>query len=458
MSEVQAKGAARLLALAEHNATLYPPTHPSVLEVVRELHQVLSALLEGRASVTLKIFRDTLLVEDEILADETVHYRRLVRRFDAMGIGGIVFAHGLQEKELAAALEVILHSGDKCQVAELRAKLTAAGVRNVHIAEATDPVELEEAEAPPDSSTAKELHIQAVSVLREVETTVRQGGVLDVAPAETVVGSLVSEVMTNRGMLVAVANIKSHDEYTLYHSVNVCILSLALGTALSLDHESLSRLGLSGLLHDLGKIYIPESILRKGDNLTQVEWDVIKRHPSAGAQLLKKLRAGQLEPMIVAYEHHMRFDLQGYPAAPPDRNLHLFSRIVAICDAYDALTTERSYRTAILPDQAMGVLMRNTGAYDPALTKVLIHALGIYPIGAAVRLNTGETGIVVDQRDRELLLPMVLVVVDRSGRFLERDSRFVVDTGLADDDGNRRISVVEVVDARDLPVQYADLF
>lgn len=454
----QAKQAARLLAVAERNMTLYPSNHPSVGAVARELYETLSRLTAHTPWFTFNVFRDALLVEDEMLPEETLRYRRLVSRLDAMGIGSLAFARGLQEEELLTAVDVILGSGEIRSACEVSERLAAVGVANIRVHEMCSLIPDVTTDPPPDSAGAKRLHVAATGVLRGLEASIKRGNALDLVPAEELVRELVKEMLRDRSMMVAVANIKSHDEYTLYHSVNVCLLSMALGSILQLDPDSLYQLGLSGLMHDLGKIFVPGSILQKSTGLTPLEWDLVKRHPSTGAALLKTLRPEHTEPMIVAFEHHMRCDLQGYPKPAGERTLHLFSRIVAVCDAYDALTTQRSYRRAIPPDVSIGILIRNPNAYDPALTKAFVNLLGIYPIGSAVRLSTGETGIIVKQDDKELLHPSVLVVSDRFDRLLLPDERFVVDTAQADDSGNRLLAIAEALDAHDLPVQFTDLF
>ena len=135
--------------------------------------------------------------------------------------------------------------------------------------------------------------------------------------------------------------IKGHDDYTLNHAINVCILSLSTGAALGLDSDSLRSLGLSALLYDLGKVRIPEDILNKQGPLTSDEWQIVKSHATEGADLLKRIQLVDQMPMIVAYEHHLRHDMQGYPDAQATQEQHLFSKVVALCDAYDAMTTRR---------------------------------------------------------------------------------------------------------------------
>ena len=158
---------------------------------------------------------------------------------------------------------------------------------------------------------------------------------------------------------------------------------MSLGAQLGLDKDSLHSLGLSALLYDLGKVRIPEDILNKEGPLTADEWQIIKSHATEGADLLKRIQLVDQMPMIVAYEHHQRHDMQGYPEPRGATEQHLFSKVVALCDAYDAMTTSRPFRREIRPDKALAVLMQGRGkAYDPALTKAFVAMLGIYPDGS----------------------------------------------------------------------------
>jgi hypothetical protein len=244
--------------------------------------------------------------------------------------------------------------------------------------------------------------------MRDIETQAKLGKVFDVEPLQQVVSSLLDNLFRDPAAVLGLTAIKGHDDYTLNHSINVCILSLSLGASLGLDDDSLKSLGLSALLYDLGKVRIPEDILGKQGPLTTDEWHVVKSHTAEGADLLKRIQLVDQMPMIVAFEHHQRHDMQGYPDVHREQEQHLFSKIVALCDAYDAMTTRRPFRREIRPDKALAVLMQGRGkAYDPSLTKSLVVMLGIYPMGAIVTLEDGSTAVVFRVNNDDLLHPRV---------------------------------------------------
>jgi len=241
--------------------------------------------------------------------------------------------------------------------------------------------------------------------------------------------------------------IKGHDDYTLNHAINVCILAISLGTHLELDGDSLRSLGLSALLYDLGKVRIPSDILGKQGPLTADEWQIVKSHASEGANLLKRIQLVDEMPMVVAYEHHLRHDMQGYPEGTETSEQHLFSRVVALCDAYDAMTTNRPFRRQIRPDKALAVLMQGRGkAYDPGITKSLVTMLGIFPMGAVVRLSDASVGVVYRVNDDDLLRPKVKRLIDSAGRWLEEPE--IIDLRLVDTaSGSFELSIDECIPA-----------
>ncbi len=164
---------------------------------------------------------------------------------------------------------------------------------------------------------------------------------------------------------------------------------------------------------------IPEEILNKEGPLTADEWQIVKSHATEGADLLKRIQLVDQMPMVVAYEHHQRHDLQGYPAPATPQEQHLFSKVVALCDAYDAMTTRRPFRREIRPDKALAVLMQGRAkAYDPSVTKALVAMLGIYPMGAVVTLDDKTTAVVFRVNKDDLLRPRVKRIIDAAGRWL----------------------------------------
>jgi HD-GYP domain-containing protein (c-di-GMP phosphodiesterase class II) len=226
------------------------------------------------------------------------------------------------------------------------------------------------------------------------------------------------------------ASIKLYDEYTFAHSVNVAILSIAMGAFLSLEKHKISALGFSGMLHDIGKVTIPLEITNKADALTEAEWTIVKRHPVEGAVILSGMAGVSRLAMVAAFEHHQHYDAKGYPQTRDIVQQHPFSRIVAIADAYDALTSVRVYyNVSTPPDEAVRILLKRRGTvFDTMLVKVFVNMIGILPIGTLLRLDTGEMGLVVHQT-RDLVRPRVLLLRTFDGTEKEEVSLLEMERG-----------------------------
>lgn len=211
--------------------------------------------------------------------------------------------------------------------------------------------------------------------------------------------SLADEIRRDPGAVLALTTIKDFDRYLITHSINVAVLSALLGQYLGLDRVRLGELSLAGFLHDAGKLGVDQDILQKPGSLTEEERREVRRHPILAACSLlsgKRLTLSAMRAVVVAFEHHLNFDLSGYPPVRFRDHVSLFGRIVAIADQFDALTTARVYRPVNLtPPEALRYLVERAGtALDPTLVRLFVRVVGIYPPGTAVLLSNGERGVV----------------------------------------------------------------
>jgi HD-GYP domain-containing protein (c-di-GMP phosphodiesterase class II) len=236
------------------------------------------------------------------------------------------------------------------------------------------------------------------------------------------VQAIVDQVLNNETSLLGLTTIRDYDEYTFTHSVNVCILAVAIGKKLALSRLQLYDLGLAALLHDVGKARIPVEVLNKTTGLTEEEWKLMQTHPWQGVLTLFNMRGyGEIpyRQIVVAQEHHMKMDLTGYPKVIRPREQGIFSRIVAVADGYDAATTRRSYQTVpIQADQVLREMWENPRrGYDPMLVKALINLIGIYPVGTCVILDTFEVAVVAAANPDQSVLnrPIVRICIDHNG-------------------------------------------
>ena len=448
----RARDLVRTLAVAHTNAALYPTTHPLVEQSLRDLVTAVRALSTfGFEDVTLNIYKRTVFVENQVFSEESVTYSKLVDEFLAHGISAVTFFSTISPADGAGLIELL----DEERVTDIDAArdfLEARGVHGISVAETTTLEDSGDEERNREvRARARESYDAGLSAMRDIESQAKMGRVLEVGRLQNVVESMLDNLLQDPAAVLGLTAIKGHDDYTLNHSINVCILGISLGTALGLTSDELHSLGLAALLYDIGKVRVPEEVLMKSGPLTADEWAVVKQHSQEGADLLKRLKLADKMAMIVAYEHHQRHDLMGYPDTTGTEQ-HLYSKIVAVCDAYDAMTTHRPFRREIRPDKALAVLMQGRGkAYDPGVTKSLVAMLGIYPMGAVVILDDQSTAVVYRVNNDDLLHPRVKVLADTEGRWLEAPE--VLDLRLVDPDTGRAThSITECVPAADAGV------
>jgi HD-GYP domain-containing protein (c-di-GMP phosphodiesterase class II) len=229
---------------------------------------------------------------------------------------------------------------------------------------------------------------------------------------------MVDNILENRDTYIGLTNLKMYDEYTFAHSVNTSLLASALGTFLHFEKPQVAALGVAGLLHDMGKANVPHEIVNKPGKLTDAEWEVLKRHPVEGALALADIPGVTKMAMVAAFEHHQHGE-RGYPASGGRQ--HLFSQIVSLADAYDAITAARVYYSIQTPsDQAIRILLKKRGtSFDPVLVKAFVNMMGIFPVGTVLKLDTGEVGLVMHQ-NRDLMRPRVLLLTRFDGSEKEK--------------------------------------
>jgi HD-GYP domain-containing protein (c-di-GMP phosphodiesterase class II) len=233
------------------------------------------------------------------------------------------------------------------------------------------------------------------------------------------VEKLLENILRSDFIIANLSDIRSIDDYTYSHSVNVCILSLITGIALGIKGESLRELGVGALLHDIGKIMIDEQILQKPTNLTINEFDEVKKHTVYGYEILKNSSDVNSTAHIIALSHHERKDGSGYPYSLKNNDIPVPARIVAISDVYDALTTNRIYRKKMLPHEVVDYMCSLSNKhFDKTVLDAFISHIANYPVGTAVKLNSGEKGLVAKYNKNFPNRPVVRIVIDENGKML----------------------------------------
>ncbi|OAT85455.1 HD-GYP domain-containing protein [Desulfotomaculum copahuensis] len=263
--------------------------------------------------------------------------------------------------------------------------------------------------------------------------------IISVKEMYATVYEIIDELMSNHSLMVNMIDIRCLDEYTFGHSVNVCVLAVLTGITMGFGRNKLFHLGMSALLHDIGKTKIPLELLNKDGPLTRPEFETIKKHCFYGAEILAgDPYAGPL-CRLVALQHHERYNGTGYPGGLAGGEIHLFARITGLADTYDAMTADRVYRRAYPPHEAYEMIA-GSGDYlfDFEIVQSFLYNVAAYPLGSLLRLSNGETGVVVETMRGFSLYPRVRILFAADGAPLT--SPYEVWLG-----ENRQLAVTEVI-------------
>ncbi len=411
------------LAVGLRTAELYQPDNAVVTAVVARLKELLHQRI-NQGPVELGVRNRCMFANGRRVRLSAADYPRfayLLRVFEDWRIQGFTFWGALSAKQLATFLwivaneregstetlvdrleraqlidvEVIAAAEDGTQVRQRDKGSTATGP---YIAGGLPGVSAGRSGWANDDSP-ETAYFKAVTVAQHANENLRRGDRLGARRVRRVTQAIVDHVIREPTSLLALSTIKDYDMYLISHSTNVAILSAMLGLRLGLAKSELGELTLAAFLHDIGKTALPDELVTKPGALTDDEWLDMRRHPQLGALAIleqQHLTPSMMRALRVAYEHHVNYDLGGYPHLPGLTRTSLFSRIIMVADRYDAMTTSRPYRRHnFTPFEAIGYLAARAGtAVDPVVLRYFVEMMGIYPVGTLLRLTNGEVGVV----------------------------------------------------------------
>lgn len=287
-------------------------------------------------------------------------------------------------------------------------RLHQMGVSSIYIKD-----EFDDRDIPTFDVVSEETRIETIKIIKQNFECLENQRKINTRTVKKVVDNLIDELLNNSNILVNLSDIRTFDDYTFAHSVNVCILSIMTGITLAYHDLKLKELGTGALLHDIGKTKIDKAILNKAEALTREEFAEIKHHTEYGFDILRSYDDLSLLSAHVAYQHHERWDGKGYPRQLAGDNIHAYARIVAAADVYDALLADRPYRPSYSVSQAITILQNMSGIYlDRHCVNALIANIAVYPMGSFIELSTGEIGIVVDNNKETPTRPVISIVFD----------------------------------------------
>lgn len=434
----------RYLATASKHRTMYPSSHPIVRRAMDELVQVTDLLLRDREAVTFQIYEDTFFLDNVMLPEESLRNASLLTMCLERDVGMFQFRKGITAQEVDAFIALILSPPPTVRTSGgPSAVLKAHNVTHI-VVEPPKTSRPSDVEFEVDPSNAYEAGHTVAQELR-VQAVRRQP--LDMKKARVFLNAAIEVVVDNRFSLLGLMANRDYDEASSYHAVNVSILALLVGTRLGMNHDQLMVLGMSALLHDIGKVRVPADLLNRSSELTAEEQAQLQRHSHHGTSILRDMEGLGRLAAVVALEHHAHYDLSGYPRLQDKEHPNAFSRIVAVVDSYDTMTSARHGTTrALRPELAMKWIGAGLGTiFDPVAGKVFLKLMGLYPVGSVVVLSNGATALV--QRPSEQAVDKPVVRVVRNGR-LEEVLELANDTS---------VSIANGIDPEDAGIDVAAL-
>lgn len=386
--------------------------------------------------------------------DSFTSFTAVIDEMKKRGVGGITFKGSTRIGDVRRFIDIFANLDTKVESPYdlLTEQISRAGILGIETERFEERKEGFEEILRDTKEVAKSTYFKTITAVSEVMENLKLGQAVSIKRAKRVVQSMVDLLLQEESTLLGLTTLRCHDEYTHNHSVNVCILALALGQRLGYHKRNLGEIGISSLLHDIGKSNIPLDILNKPSDFTEEEWKLMRRHPVYGVRSIIKLKGLNESAIRVAmgsFEHHLNYDLSGYPRLPRKRDVTIIGRIIGIADCYDALTSSRVYnRIPYPPEKALRFMLNKSGkAFDPILLKVFINAIGIFPVGTLVLLNTNELGLIVQANPNPEYIdrPKVKLITDRSGN--EIDGKIIDLTETDSASGRFTHSIIKTIDA-----------
>lgn len=434
------------------------------------LVETLAVFHRTAAEVALRLSRDFLYIDEVRVRydiETATSYNYLLDEMKRRRIGAISFKGPVDAvtARTFGAVFVGIETTHPDPPYEMQKRLVAGNCFSITVEAYDEPPEQPLDTIMDERKRAKRTYFRAISSLKGIVHALKEGQAVELRRVKRSVQSIIDVMLREEFSLLGLTTLKDYDEYLYNHCINVSIFALTLGKRLGLPKSHLTNLGVSSVFHDIGKIEIPHEIIDKPTEFTEEDWRQVKEHPSLGVKILSRIRGLNdltMVSMVVSFEHHLRHDSKGYPAlrSRAEWDMHFFSRIVALADQYDAMTSSRVYqRVPFSPDKALSVMAERSGThFEPALLKVFVNMVGIYPIGTLLLLDTKELALVFDTNPTPANAnrPRVLVITDTSGNQIE--ARTADLTEIDARTGRHKRSVVKVLDVHKYNINLAEYF
>jgi len=448
-------------------ATIYDRNNSVMDQYAQECLQTISSAIKSEGHLFFKIVRDNSFFNNskiQVRADNYPIFKGFLAEMKKRWIGEIEFSEEISKDHLKDLVFLLsgLEENNESNYLYVTKQLEYRGVPHLHVGKLEF---FKDEEIYVDSENqrrhSKEVYFKSINLVKEVMDSVKNQKVVNIRKAKRLMQNAVNVIMQDDTTLLGLANIKNYDEYTFNHSVNVAIYAIAIGQRIGIPKKHLSHLGMAGLFHDIGKTAIPKEVLNKTGKLNEEEWEIIRAHPVIGTEMVMRMKEwGELSTRMIsgAFEHHLRYDLSGYPRLMRKKKVSLFGRIITLADFYDALGRPRVYnRFPYVSEKILGLMIERSGKeFDPVLVKIFVNMIGIFPLGTLVLLNTNEMGIVVQiQEEAELIdRPKVNLLFYKEGQY--RKGKLLDLTEKEEATGQYKWDIVKTLDPNEYSINIAE--
>jgi putative nucleotidyltransferase with HDIG domain len=397
---------------------LYAREHALFKNALAKAYESLSSVLEEKAEFVVGIIGEELVCEKEIFFQLSSMAQPLVAALKARGIERIAFSRAVKKEELEKFIAFL--SGPKealpkgAPPKDAEEQLTLLGIRNIQagkIKVSTEAPISAGPEGPAAADFGRMLSASHSAFSQSLDTVIDDED-MDYLALRLSVNTVIENLLGQHSEVLKLVTVKRYDMGTFVHMMNVCILAIHFATRIGFERKDVLDIGIAALFHDIGKIYISRRILNKETTLSGEEFERIKSHSAVGAELLLKY-AGSLGPLpaVVAFEHHLKYNLDGYPKLTFAQKPNIVSLMVSLCDVYDALSTRRSYKSDYPPDMIYAFMIKEKGRlFAPELLEDFFKVMGVWPIGTIVALNDERVAVVRLENEDDIYYPQVEVI------------------------------------------------
>jgi len=405
---------------------MYGEAHPMFQKSLDKTLEDFTEVLNSRREVVIGIIGEELAFEKEVLFDLAKFLRPSILYLKERNIERIAFYNGLSREELRKFICFIAGPKEDFK-GDLEASLSLAGVEHINIGKL-------KVDAQPGKNilvpTQPALYDSSADVIGQALNGVLNSQKIDHLALKFSLNNIMENLSSQRQELLKLATVKRYDVETYIHMLNVSIFSMYFSSRLGFDKNDILNIGMAAMYHDVGKLFISRKILHKPSQLTDQEFGQIKSHTVLGAQImLKYVDTLGILPVVVSFEHHLKYDSSGYPRMPFLRKQHIASMIVGICDVYDALSQRRGYKQDYSPDVVYNIMNKDRGsAFDPELLDKFFKFMGLWPIGAVVALNDNSVALVRSQNESDIRRPKIEIVSPAENK---RQVDLIQDTNLS---------------------------